>query len=463
MIRTPCVLVLAGAIAAAGCATPDLQRGKARLDAGDFEAAEQDLRPLSDLGFPEAKMQLARVYAKRNNPDALKESIRLYRELLAQDPEVAVPLAKLLIEDGNPAAMDQAQRMLEKAQADGIALATVPLLELYSDYPARDPQRRAPKVAEFVAKKLMHLPEAESAVIKWYRRNAPDDARYAKELIRLCQPALDRVPECYVDLARHYRTTGADPQLRALCETAVQRTTAGLLPTRVLERLGWSLVSDDMPGKAQPEAAHAMLKQAAQISTVAKVRLARLLIAYPHLDPAGNPEALLLQAAEQGYPDASLALGRLYLDGKLAPADPVRAEKYFRQAASAPAAHFYLGRIYKRGYLGHPDPIRAAQHYLTAARGGYPRADAALAQLFSDNRGVRPNLPNAYVFATLAVKSETPEARSLLQQIRAAMRPEQLREAERLLKQEIAVRSTLPVPRDSMTAAYPYDRAEASP
>ena len=444
------------------CTTPDLGRGKAALEAGDVEAAERDLAPLVDLGFEDAKLHLARTYARSGDPEALHQAIVLYRELLEQDPTVAVPLAKMLLDSGNDAALPQAEQMLLKAHADRDERAPIALLELYSDHPERDTHRRAPALAEHVAR--LRTPDAEAAVVKWYRRNALADARFAKALIRLCEGARERLPDCYVDLGRHYRAGGNDKALGELVAGATRRFGTGGLPTRVLERLAWSLVSDDIAGTPRPEAAQPMLKRAAETSDTARVRLARLLIEYPHLDPEGKPEQLLLKAADRGSPEASLALGRLHLDGKLAPADPAKALKHLEQAAAhEPAAHYYLGRIYKRGYLGRPDPVLAARHFLTAARAGYPRADQALAQLFSDNRGVRPNLPNAFVFATIAAENQTPEGALMLKQIRALLKPGQLQQAEQLLRQELAVRNAAPAAAQSTAVSQAPSPAETVP
>lgn len=438
MTRALCTLTTVGLLLA-GCTAPDLGRGKASLEAGDTDQAEQDLAPLAALGYEDAKLALARVYARRGDPQSQKQAIALYQELLEKDPTVAVPLARMLMQDGHGATLDQAEQMLLRADKEKDPRAAVALLDLYSDHPERDKKNRAPKLAEVVAK--VRTPEAETAVIKWYRRNATADKRYAAALIKRCEAAKDRLPDCYVDLARHYRATGDDKAVRELAKDAAGRSSVGVLPLPVLEKLAWSLVSEDIPGTAMPDLAQPMLKQAAETSDVARVRLARLLIEYPHLDPGGNPEGLLLKAAERGNPEASLALGRMYLDGKLAAADPVKAMKYLEKAApSEPAAHYHLGRIHKRGYLGKSDPVLAARYFLTAARAGYPRADQALAQLFSDNRGVRPNLANAYVFATIAARAQTPEGALMLKQIRAQMKPAELQQAEALLKQELAVR-----------------------
>ncbi|HUR41952.1 MAG TPA: tetratricopeptide repeat protein [Verrucomicrobiae bacterium] len=440
MTRALCTLTCVS-VMLAGCVAPDLGRGKAALEAGDTETAERDLAPLAELGYEDAKLALARVYARRTDPESQKQAIALYTELLKEDPAVAVPLARMLMADGgNAQTLAQAEKILDKAHKGGDPRAAIALLELYSDHPQRDTRQRSATLAAQVGKQ--RTPEAEVAVIKWYRRNALTDTKFAAELIKRCENAKDRLPECYVDLARHYRASGNDKEVRELAKNAQGRFSVGVLPSPVLEKLAWSLVSEDIPGTAYPDLAQPMLKTAAETSDVARVRLARLLIENPHLDPEGKPELLLLKAAERGSAEASLVLGRMYLDGKLAAADPVKALKYLEQAAAAePAAHYHLGRIYKRGYLGKSDPVLAARYYLTAARSGYARADQALAQLFSDNRGVRPNLANAYVFASIAAEAKTPEGALMLKQIRALMKPGDLQEAERLLKQELAVRN----------------------
>ena len=461
MTRAWCLIACAGTLLAA-CAAPDLRRGQASLESGDFAAAEEDLKPLAELGYEDAKMQLARVYSRRSDPESLQEAIALYRELLDDNPEVAVPLARTLMTEGNRNALQQAEEMLVKAEREGDPNAIMPLLELYSDHPEMDEKKRAGKLADRAAE--IETPEAEAAVVKWYRRNAVAEPKYAKRLIEMCEPAKERLPDCYVDLARHYRATGDRKKLGALHGAAEKDQKRGYLAGAALERYAWSLVGEDYPGAAWPEAGYPMLKAAARNSTTAAVRMARVLMEHPHLDPDARPEQLLLKAGQEGHPEAALALGRMYLDGKLATADPAKAEKYLKQASGTqPAAHYYLGRLYHRGQLGQPDPVRAAQHFLTAARSGYARGDAALAELFSDNRGVRPNLPNAFVFASLAADEQVPDGAALLQQVRSLMKPAQIEEGKRLLKQELAVRESLPRAQPVSSNATPQDRAEVSP
>ena len=77
---------------------------------------------------------------------------------------------------------------------------------------------------------------------------------------------------------------------------------------------------------------------------------------------------------------------------------------------------------------------------MTAARGGQNSADFALAQLFSQGKGTKPDPVNAWVFAQLALTSETPQATELAQQLSTTLPPEKLAGAKDLLAREQKVR-----------------------
>ena len=137
-------------------------------------------------------------------------------------------------------------------------------------------------------------------------------------------------------------------------------------------------------------------------------------------------------------------LGKLYYEGKLVPADAKVAEEHFQKAVGREvAADYYLGQIYRRGYLGQVYSQKALDHLLTAARNGQNSADFALAQLFSQGKGTKPNPLNAYVFSQLAKAQDTPQANELAQTLEAQLPPAQLAEAQRLLQQEQATRGAV--------------------
>jgi alginate biosynthesis protein AlgK len=441
-------LACAGALfcGAALAELPDLRRGQKALEEGDFAAAEADLLPLAEAGYQQAQEQLARLYTEIGTPEAIQDAIYWYRAVLAKDQSVAVPLAHALLRSGDPAVLAEAEQSLRRADKNGDPRALAALIDFFTDYPQFDREGDAESMVKRAEKR--DRPETEGVVIRWYRKSA--DPRHHEQLVKRCIPARERQPECYVDLARHYRATSAGKPLVALGAAALKHSEKNTMPARILERFAWALISDEVGGLAQPELAYRIMKRAGAGNPQSQVRLARLLVEHPQIDPAGNPEALLRSAFEQGSPEAALALGRLYMTGTRVSGDWALAEKYLQQAApSQPAAHYFLGRIYKRGALGRDDPVLAARHYLTSARAGYVNADMALAQLFSDARGARVNRVNAWVFARIAADNSVPRSAELLAQIKAAMPAAELKRAEQLWRQEVAARQA---PNPGLTA-----------
>lgn len=126
------------------------------------------------------------------------------------------------------------------------------------------------------------------------------------------------------------------------------------------------------------------------------------------------------------------------------PADAKVAEAHFQKAVGREvAADYYLGQIYRRGYLGQVYSQKALDHLLKAARNGQNSADFAIAQLFSQGKGTKPDPVNAYVFSQLAKAQNTPQAIELAQTLEAQLPPNQLAQAQRLLQQEQAIRGSM--------------------
>jgi alginate biosynthesis protein AlgK len=432
---------------------PDLRRGQKAAELGDVAGAERDLLPLAQMGYLDAQKSLAGLYAQSESPQMLEKAVHWFRVAASQDRDVVVPLARVLLKLNEPATFAEAEKFLREADKKGDPRALAALLEFYTDHPERDPQNSVLKLVARAEK--ADGPEVEGALIRWYRHNLTND-KVASALAQRCVKAKDRIPECYVDLAKAYRTRGDRKALDKLTAEAARSHESGAMTSPLLERVAWSMVSESVPGEPQPDLAYPLLKRMMESSPTALVRVARLQVEYPHLDPQANPEKLLQSALAQGSPEAALALGRLYMNGTRVTPDPQKAERYLRDAAATqPAAHYFLGRIYKRGELGLADPERAAAHLLTAARGGYARADYLLAQLFSDNRGVRPNRVNAWVFATLAAKNGVAEAPPLANSLRAGMAPADRKRADTLLEQETVERTRAAQAAQQQAAAPP--------
>jgi len=87
------------------------------------------------------------------------------------------------------------------------------------------------------------------------------------------------------------------------------------------------------------------------------------------------------------------------------------------------------------------DPAKAQTELLTAARQGYVPADGALARLYASAKGTCANRVYAYVFAELGVRGGTDVMRTLRDQLKTALTPEDRASAEQLLHRERAARS----------------------
>jgi alginate biosynthesis protein AlgK len=199
-----------------------------------------------------------------------------------------------------------------------------------------------------------------------------------------------------------------------------------------------------------------MLETIAPSYPAAWVSLARLLYDYPALGDIEQMQAYLEQGRAAALPRAELLLGRLYYEGKLLPQDPHKAEEHLRKAApSEPSANYFLGQIYLRGYLGDIYPQQALDHLLSAARGGQINADFALAQMFSQGKGIQPDMANAYVFSQLALPKDTPAATELANEINQRLAPTERLKAERMLREERQLRGNAWQEQQPMQAQLP--------
>ncbi|MFA5938535.1 MAG: hypothetical protein WC809_04190 [Sinimarinibacterium sp.] len=424
------VILSSANVGLAGQGLPDLERGIAALEAGDLDAAEEDLLPLARRDYPEAKLRLARLYTRRGTQAALEEAIHWYRMALADGQRVYVDLARALMAVG--IADTEVDRLLQAGAAEDNADALHLRLRLYRIHPELDVNGDSAWLAERAtsSKRVDDVTEA----LAWYRLHA-DQPGHAQRVVELCTTWLSSLDDCYADLTRHHRAAGDRDALAALVNGAAQRYEKEQLPADTIEAVARTLMSTELPGDRNPPTAYRLLKLVENQSPTATTRMARLLLEDPSLDPGRAPRELLDRAYAQGVPEAALYLGRLYLDPQSPQSDPSQAEALLNEAsaadASAPAAHFYLGRLYERGYLGRGDPDRALSHYLLAARGGYAHADLELARLFWSNRGVKVDPANAYCFARLAEQGGVPGARALLDEMDRAINPRQIDEGRR--------------------------------
>ncbi|HEY1078367.1 MAG TPA: hypothetical protein VGE51_16855 [Fontimonas sp.] len=415
---------------------PDLGRGTAALDAGNYEEAERNLLPLAQRSIVDAQIKLARLYVQRGRQGDLKSAIHWYWTALEHDKSVRLPLVRAILADGS--ANTQTIALLREADDEGDPEAMRVRLRLYRDMPALAEPGEALALAQRAAQSE-HLDDA-TAAIGWFGAQ-PDSPEALAAVAGLCDQWGERVDACYGVLARQLRAAGDDKGMAALVEKVERGHAQGKVSRDAVTQVAATLSASDRAGAAQPAAAYRLLKPVARQSPEAKTRMARLLMDDPSLDEASQPRELLEQALADGWLEAALYLGRLHLDLQSPDADPARAVDLLEQASERfPAAHFWLGRIYDDGYLGKADKPLALQQYLLAARGGYDRADLALAQLYWNNRGASVDPVNAYCFARIAMHSGVVGAEKLVMALRSRIEPELIDQGQRKAEQEFAAR-----------------------
>lgn len=440
-------------------AVPDLSRGIAAGLRGEFQLAEADLRPLAEAGYGDAQIALARLYERRPGEVALAEARRWYRAALANGYEVRLPLARLLLRTPSLTAAQEAKALIVAAPVEEQDKIARILLRLQRSNPELVPYEDAAALAAGFARS--DDPEQRRDALAWYRAT-PDRPGHASAVLALCEQDREQIPDCQIELAAQARAAGQSEKLAQIVAEARAAYRAGTLEAALLERLARLLASTERPGARSPELAYTVLQVIDPPTPGVLARRAILLLETPTLDSAVDPLPLLETAAAQGDADAQFALGRLLLDPQREGADPTRAISLLSDAAATqPAAHFNLGRLYERGLNGRIVPDKALEHYLSAARAGQARADLALARMFSDNRGIKPNPVYALAFALSAELAQVPEADLLRLHLEGLAGAEGQVQARQLFEREQAARQAAQIAQ-AVAVDYPQFDAVAA-
>lgn len=162
----------------------------------------------------------------------------------------------------------------------------------------------------------------------------------------------------------------------------------------------------------------------------------------------GNPAEALKwyrMAAEQGEAQAQYEVG-LLLWGFPNPweipwKDPAEAAEWFRKAAEQGHldAQDYLGVMYARGEGVPQDDVEAVKWIRGAAERGHGYARVRLGKWYMQGEhGLAKDEVHAYVWLALAAAQDALEARHWLNKLRSDMTPEQLVEAERLVRERMS-------------------------
>ena len=434
------LLALALAVSLAGCAgLPDERLAAEALKRGDTSTAERNYRQLAELGYVNAQIGLADLQVAGGTAQDLEKAERTYRLALDESPRAKARLGKLLARKANTsqAERQEAAELLNDAFTAGEPGSLLPLVMLYLQYPQDFP---AMNVQQRIStwRQQGHT-QADLAQILVYRSQGNYD-QHLDEIEQICQGLIAETDVCYVELATVYQKQGkADKQKALLQRLMAGYRSAAVAPQRV-DAVALVLADAEL-GTPDESKAQELLEAIAPTYPAAWVSLARLLYDYPGLGDIDTLMGYIDKGRAAALPRAELLLGRLYYEGKLVPQDPHKAEEHLRKAApSEPSANYFLGQLYLRGYLGEVYPQQALDHLLSAARNGQINADFALAKMYSQGKGVRPDLVNAFVFSQLALPKNTPQASALAQQIAQQLEPAQRSQAEQLLREECEAR-----------------------
>lgn len=428
-----------------GCSgLPDQRLARDALLRGDTETARQNFQELAGMGYPEAQTALGDMAVGSRDPARLAEAESLYRQAAARSPRAQARLGRLLSRQGGASddLLKEAEGLLNQSIALGEYSAVVPLTLLYVSYPQLSPSIDPQQLVD--GWRARGIAEAELAQILIYRSQGTYTEHLA-EVESKCRALLVVQDICYVELATVYRLRQqADAQDGLLASLREAHAAGGVAPAR-LESVALTLADPTIPAPAELSRAKALLADVAPAYPAAWSSLAKLLYDYPALGSRDEMLAALERGRRAGDSRAELLTGRLYYDGNLLPQDPAKAEAHLLKAApEQPTANFYLGQLYRRGYLGEVRPQQAVDHLLLAARAGHGSADLALAQLFSESRGVKVNRVNACVFARMAAGQGRPEAVALLASLEPAMTATERQHAAELLREEQGTRQVDP-------------------
>lgn len=438
---TVCALALA--VSLAGCAgLPDQRLANEALKRGDTTLAAQNYQQLADLGYSEAQVGLADIQVDSRDPAQIKQAEATYRAAASVSPRAQARLGRLLVAKpgSTPAEQHEAEGLLKKASAAGEGNTLIPLAMLYLQYPHSFPNVNAQQqISQWRAE---GKPEAGLAQVLLYRTQGTYD-QHLDEVETICKAALTTTDICYVELATVYQKQAKPEQQAELIKQMQAAQARGVVSAQRVDSVA-RVLGDATLGTTDEKTAQSLLEGIAPGYPASWVSLAQLLYDFPELGDVDTMMKYLDNGRAADQPRAELLLGKLYYEGKMVPADAKAAEEHFKKAVGREvAADYYLGQIYRRGYLGKVYSQKALDHLLTAARNGQNSADFAIAQLFSQGKGTKPDPLNAYVFSQLAKAQNTPQATELAQTLEAQLPPAQLAEAQRLLKQEQAVRGAL--------------------
>ncbi|MDH4124381.1 MAG: sel1 repeat family protein [Gammaproteobacteria bacterium] len=144
--------------------------------------------------------------------------------------------------------------------------------------------------------------------------------------------------------------------------------------------------------------------------------------------------------ADAGDAAAQFCVGRLYANGFGVPMDDAVALRWYGAAAAQghAEAQFNLAVFTENGWGVAMDSLEAAKWYRLSAEQGFLQAQSTLAKNYQFGRGVDPDLVEAYKWYAIAAQGGDYAAQTGLDEVAAALSPEQLAKAQQDAQQWLA-------------------------
>ncbi len=442
------MLLLTGMLA--GCSVMDVNLARQQLTSSDsvlVAKAQADLSELSSQGYQEATLALAQWRGSQGDLDGLAQvKAQLQpKQLPAQDVDEELRYLRWLVPatvwvpDWIPEA-EQRLRLRQQQQQDVFELQ----MKLYAQHPTRlDAKALAPEFKqlnrdEILSADLWLLAQLRLPVL--LESAEPADLQQACAVTTSGQPLLHCF-EVQLDWLRRGKS-GPVGDIEVWQQAVSDSYQKQYLTVVELGSLLDDLVSSRPNGPLLPVATE--LGRLAIDEPSIALRLYDLLLAQPGQEAETvDMERHLLELGKSGEIRAYVLLGRLYTQSTRRAPDLVKAQTFLQQGVSDPEGAYWLGRMNLSGQLGEATTERVNRGVsllITAARGGYRRADNYLAELFATGAGVKRNPVYGYVFSELALsRAET----AGIKRIRAGLTltPAEQQQAQQLLQQEIHYRS----------------------
>jgi len=439
-------LAFAAVFAVTGCSSlPDMRLAKQVMTNGQEVEARAHYKELSAVGYNEATIQLADSYLRQNTTLSTEKAEEAYR-VAAKDEnrtlqkKAKLKLARLLARKmgASDINLKEAENILQEAYREGDSTVLPLLAELHLAHPELWPQEEIKAIISEALKN--NSLDANAAQLKLYKRQGITNLN-AEQVIQLCEPEIKNIVDCYPVLTEIYLHQNDNGKLDALLDLATTQYKKSELEPKLIYRMANALAKNKSSNLRlkRADAAYLSIEDSYPQALIARIRL-RL----SNPNAASNIIELLKQAKARNLAEADLLTGKLYYDGKIVPLDATKAEAHLLKSSEQFALSDYLlGQIYLKGYLGRPDFDKALKHLLLAARSGSMAADHVLAKMYSESKGVKPNIVYAYSFARLTKRQNDTKAEELIARLAQRLSQHEVQQSNLLFAKETNFRKEL--------------------